>query len=57
MENSLGAIFDEIWSWTKGYSPWFLVKFLSNLKNSKFDQNQLKLETQHKYMYTHQKKL
>ena len=26
-------------------------------KKSNFDQNQLKLSTQHKYMYMHQKKL
>ena len=30
---------------------------LKNRKKSKFDRNQLKLETQHKYMYMYQEKL
>ena len=30
---------------------------LKNHKKSKFDQNQLKLSTQHKYMYVYQEKL
>ena len=49
MENSLLAIFDEIWH-----------NFGATLKihkKSNFDRNQLKLSTQHKYMYMYQKKL
>ena len=41
------------------YVPQFL-KFRATLKihkKSNFDQNQLKLSTQHKYMYMYQKKL
>ena len=54
MENSLLAIFDEIWPMTLYYSTGTLAQFLSNLKNSQkksnFDRNQLKLSTQHKYI-------
>ena len=58
MENSLFAIFDEIWPLTMYYSTGTLVQFLSKIKirkKSNFDQNHLKLSTQHKYMYMHQK--
>ena len=60
MENSLLVIFDEIWPETLYYSTGTLARFLSNFKihkKSNFDWNQLKLSTQHKYMYMHQKKL
>ena len=60
MENSLLAIFDEIWITTLYYSTVSLAQFLSNFKiykKSNFDQNQLKFEIQHKNMYMHQKKL
>ena len=60
MENSLLVIFDEIWPEALYYSTGSLARFLSNLKirkKSKFDRNQLKLSTQHKYMYMYQKKL
>ena len=60
MENCLLAIFDEIWSKTLYYSTGCLTRFLSKFKNSQksnFDHNQLKLSTQHKNMYMHQKKL
>ena len=60
MENSLLAIFDEIWPETMYYSTGTLARFLSNFKihkKSNFDRNQLKLSTQHKYMYMYQKKL
>ena len=39
MENSLLAIFDEIWPKSKGYSPWSLARFLSNFK--KFVKNRI----------------
>ena len=61
MENSLLVNFDEIWPETMYYSTWTLAQFWSNFKNSviikksNFDRNQLKLSTQHKYMYMHQK--
>ena len=58
MENSLLAIFDEIWPKTLYYSTGSLPNFRAALKirkKSNFDQNQLKLCTQHKYMYMHQK--
>ena len=58
MENSLLVIFDKIWPKTLYYSTGYFVKFWSNLKihkNSNFDWNQLKLSTQHKYMYMYQK--
>ena len=54
MENSLLVIFDEIWP--KTLWPDFGAT-LKNRKKSKFNWNQLKLATQHKYMYMHQIKL
>ena len=54
MENSLLVNFEKIWPKTLCYS----TGTLSNLKihkKSNFDQNQLKLSTQHKDMYMHQK--
>ena len=59
MKNSLLAIFDEIWPMTlyvQGLWPDFGAT-LKICKNSNFDRNQLKLSTQHKYMYMYQKKL
>ena len=61
MENSLLAIFDEIWPMTLYYIvlgvwPDFATT-LKIRKKSNFDQNPLKLSTQRKYMYIHQKKL
>ena len=57
MENFLLFIFGEIWLVTlQGLLPDFGVT-LKNRKKSNFDQNQLKLSTQHKYMYMHQEKL
>ena len=59
MENSLLAIFDEIWPMTLYYIVQCLwPEFGANLKickKSNFDCNQLKLSTQHKYMYMPQK--
>ena len=55
MENSLLAIFDEV-SCTIAHDLW--PNFGATLKihkKSKFDQNQLKISTQHKNMYMHQK--
>ena len=61
MENSLLFIFDEIWPTTLYYKvQGLLPDFGATLKirkKSNFDQNQLKLSTQHKYMYMYQKKL
>ena len=60
MENSLLAIFDENWPKSLYYSTGTLAQFWSNFKirkKSNFDRNQLKLSTQHKYMYMYQKKL
>ena len=61
MENSLFVIFDKIWPMTLYYSTGHtLPDFGANLKirkKSNFDRNQLKLSTQHKYMYMYQKKL
>ena len=61
MENSLLAIFDEIWPMTLYYSTGTFARFWSNfkkfVKNPIFYRNQLKLETQHKYMYMYQKNL
>ena len=54
MENSHLAVFDEIWPTTLYYSTGTLTQFWSIFKNSlkiQFDQNLLKLSTQHKYMY------
>ena len=60
MENSFLFIFDEIWPMTLYYSTGTLPDFGATLKirkKSNFDRNQLKLSTQHKYMYMYQKKL
>ena len=62
MENSLLFIFDEIWPTTLYYIivQGLLSDFGATLKirkKSNFDLNQLKLSTQHKYMYMYQKKL
>ena len=54
MEDSLLAIFDEIWPMTMYYSTGTLAN-LKIHKKSNFDWNQLKLSTQYKYMYTYQK--
>ena len=54
MENSLLAIFGEIWPMSLYYSTRYLARFWSNFKirkKSNFDQNQLKVENQHKDMY------
>ena len=61
MENSLIFIFGEIWPKSlyyivQGLWPDFGVT-LKIHKKSKLDRNQLKLSTQHKYMYMHQKKI
>ena len=59
MENSLLFIFDEIWrpcTIVQGLWPDFGAT-LKIRKKSNFDQNQLKLSTQHKNMYMYQKKL
>ena len=61
MENSLLAIFDEIWPKTmyyivQGLWPDFGAT-LKIRKKSNFDRNQLKLSTQHNNMYVYQKKL
>ena len=57
MENSVIAIFDEIpCTIAHGLWPDFGAT-LKIRKKSNFDRNQLKLSTQHKYMYMHQKKL
>ena len=58
MENLLLAIFDKIPCTV--CSTGYFVKFWSKFKIHKkynFDQNQLKLSTQHKNMYMYQKKL
>ena len=60
MENSLLVIFDEIWLKIMYYSTGLWPDFGATSKihkKSNFDRNQLKLSTQHKYMYTYQKKL
>ena len=46
MENSLLAICDKIWLKSLYYKATLKIH-----KKSNFDQNQLKLSTQHKYMY------
>ena len=57
MENSLLVIFDKI-SCTIEHGHWPNFGATSKIhKKSNFDRNQLKLETQHKNMYMHQKKL
>ena len=58
MEIPLLVIFGEIWPKTLYYSAGTLSEFLSNIKNCKksnFNWNQLKISTQHKYMYMYQK--
>ena len=61
MENSLNFIFDEIWPMILYYIVQELLPdfgaTLKIRKKSNFDQNQLKLSTQHKYMYMYQEKL
>ena len=60
MENSLLAIFREIWPISLYYSTGTWPDFLATLKinkKSNFDRNQLKISMQHKYMYMYQKKL
>ena len=64
MENSLLVNFAKIWPKTMYYSTGTLARLWPNFgatlkihKKSNFDRNQLKLSTQHKYMYMHQKKL
>ena len=58
MKNSLLAIFDEVWpkpcAIVQGLWPDFGAT-LKIHKKSNFDQNQLKLSTQLKYMYMYQK--
>ena len=54
MENSLLFIFDEIWPRPCTIVQGLLLDFGATLKihkKSNFDQNHLKLFTQHKYMY------
>ena len=58
MENSLLMIFDEIWQKSRTIVLGFWPNFKATIKihkKSNIDQNQLKLSTQHKYMYMHQK--
>ena len=55
IENSLLVIFDENLT-NDGLWPDFGTT-LKIRKKSNFDQNPLKISTQHKYMYMHQKKL
>ena len=60
MKNSLLFNFGEIWPETMYYSTGTLTRFLATFKirkKSKFDRNQLKISTQHKYMYMHQETL
>ena len=57
MKNSFLAIFDKI-PCTIAHGLWpNFGETLKIYKKSNFDQNQLKVSTQHKYMYMHQKKL
>ena len=60
MENSLLVIFDEIWprpcTIVQGLSPGFGAT-LKLRRKSNFDQNQFKIEKQHKDMYMYQEKL
>ena len=51
MDNSFLVIFVEIWPMTLYYSTANFGAALKNCKNFNFDWNQLKLSTQHKYMY------
>ena len=59
MRNSLLVIFDKIWLETMYYivqGLWPDFGATSKIrKKSNFDRNQLKLSTQHKYMYMYQK--
>ena len=57
MKNSLLVIFAKIWPKTMYYLLSDFGATLKIRKKSKFDRNQLKLATQHKYMYMHQIKL
>ena len=60
MEISLLFIFGEIWPKSLYYSTGTLTQFLSNFKNrkkSKFNRNELKLETQSKNIYMYQEKI
>ena len=57
MENSLLAIFHEIWPKTMYYSPWSLAKFLSNFKNPKKSNFDCKIPTQYKNIYMYKKLL
>ena len=61
MDNSLRFIFSKIWQKALYYIVHGLwADFGATLKfckKSNFDRNQLKLSTQHKYMYMYQKKL
>ena len=60
LENSLLVIFAKIWPMTLYYSTGTLTRFLRKLKirkKSNFDQNQLKLSIQHKYLYMYEKKI
>ena len=60
MENSLLAIFGEIWPKPCTIVQGLCSDFLATLKickKSNSDPNQLKISTQHKYMYMYQKKL
>ena len=60
MENSLLAIFDEIWPMTLYYSTGVWTNFGATLKirnKSNFDRDPLKISTQHENMYMYQKKL
>ena len=60
MENSLLAIFGEIWlkTCTIAQGLWPNFGAASKIhKKSNFDQNQLKLDTQHKNMYMYKKKI
>ena len=60
MENFLLAIFDEIWPGpcTIVQGLWHDFGATSKIrKKSNYFWNQLKLSTQHKYMYMYQKKL
>ena len=54
MENSLLANFDEIWPMTLYFDQVF-EQLKKICKKSNFDQNQLKVSTQHKYMYVSEK--
>ena len=58
MANSLLAVFDEIWPEPCTIVQGLWLNFGATLKihkKSNFDWNQLKLSTQHKYMYVYQK--